>query len=144
MMALTQTKDINMENSRYKFRAWDAEREQMFTHPKWVEFRAKHGVITAHNYNRASNDQTLELMQYTGLTDKNGVEIYEGDVLKVVSKITSEIVVVTYFMGNACYSFLKHLETGTALYPTLITMTKEIIGNIRENPELLENNNEST
>ena len=34
-----------------KLRAWDKERQQMFTHPKWVEFQVNlHGVLTAKNF----------------------------------------------------------------------------------------------
>lgn len=74
--------------------------------------------------------------QFTGLQDVNGIDIYEGDILLVTSGVTSEIVSVIYFMGNACFRFGLS-ETGTALFPTLTTMIKEIIGNIHENSELL-------
>ena len=50
-----------MENSRFKFRAWDKDLLKMYS--KWT-------VIP-------DDDRSHILMQYTGLKDKNGVEIYE-------------------------------------------------------------------
>ena len=113
-----------------KFRAWDAEREQMFTHPKWVEFRAKHGVITAHNYNRASNVQTLELMQFTGLTDKNGIEVYEGDIMELFSDGEQ-------YSAKVCFD-VDRFFNGWNINPHHIEEGSTVIGNIHENPELLE------
>ena len=78
----------------------------------------------------------LSLMQSTGLTDKNGKEIFEGDVVKMAKNVYSE---PTYYevarhRGGAyrleskrygCELWLRHADC-------------EIAGNIYENPELLE------
>ena len=65
------------------------------------------------------------VMQYTGLRDKNGVEIYEGDIVKWGENIET----VAYFSDHAAF------ETETSC---LDDDSFEIIGNIYEAPELLE------
>lgn len=67
------------------------------------------------------------LMQYTGMKDKNGVEIFEGDILE------SKAFVDTFIWQDGCYIFhrdSKSLPIGDH-YPF------EMIGNIHQNPELL-------
>jgi len=76
---------------------------------------------------------TVELMQYTGLKDKNGTEIYEGDILKTDSKYG--ITEVTYI--NA--SFAIKIPRGKQTLGLKISKKSEVIGNIYENPELTKN-----
>jgi uncharacterized phage protein (TIGR01671 family) len=76
------------------------------------------------------------LMQYTGLKDKNGKEIYEGDV--IVTRLNSpdnneESLVVEFADG----SFKLKKENTYYYFPFLLNV--EVIGNIYENPELLDN-----
>ncbi len=73
------------------------------------------------------------VMQFTGLLDKNGKEIYEGDVIRDQSGNIWEV----YFdMG-------QFLEKNNVVCNTIISLyeepIKEVIGNIYENPELLSN-----
>lgn len=77
--------------------------------------------------------QTLELMQYTGLKDKNGVEIYEGDVLAAEGMYNDVVV-----FQNACFE-----AKGGDLYESIAALPEhygpmEVIGNIYENPELMD------
>ncbi len=73
------------------------------------------------------------LMQLTGLKDKNGVEIYEGDIVKA----SNETFIIKHWMGNFCMCSGSD-ATGFPIYPYNVTGIVEVIGNIHENPELLE------
>lgn len=80
------------------------------------------------------------LMQSTGLKDLNGVEIYEGDIVKPVS-FASWIGVVKYSPENAAYILDDHNNEfirGENVYLSQFNEGLEIIGNIYENPELME------
>jgi len=92
----------------------------------------------------------LELMQSTGLKDKNGVEIFEGDIVKIAINNGFD-----YLDGNL--SIVKKSEYHSGLICELLSNTLEylitdeadtgyryeVVGNIYENPELLEPANES-
>lgn len=77
----------------------------------------------------------IELMQSTGLKDKNGKEIFEGDVLtsqnypvKGVVEFRTDLGLWVHYLKE--YSYFEYLGN--------VAGSKEIIGNIYENPELLE------
>ena len=95
--------------------------------------------------------ETIPLMQYTGLKDKNGVEIYEGDILKTFSNINKytdsfaediepKFGYTTVVRDGACFKTTYKKRPSYVLNENGGSMVEhmEVIGNIYENPELLE------
>lgn len=83
-----------------------------------------------------------KLMQYTGLKDKNGKEIYEGDILGNTYGHRSEVI---WSESRAGY-WIRRLNWERNGEDTwhILTFSAEIIGNIYEHPNLLQANQEST
>lgn len=77
---------------------------------------------------------TDTLGQYTGLTDKNGTKIFEGDIVKADNGHISE---VTFHFGAFCCYCQCH-DTHNTLWSDILT----VIGNIHDNPELLKGGEE--
>lgn len=77
-----------------------------------------------------------ELMQSTGLKDKNGVDVYQGDIIKCTSGCPHEVIWLEEyggtFIGGMPAWYLSGLNNGYSW-----TGEEEVIGNVYENPELL-------
>lgn len=85
------------------------------------------------------NQDILEIEQCTGLKDKNGKMIYEGDVVSLVPEIEKIKYVVKWDEYNA-QLFLDALNKRVRIDFNTIDLKLEVVGNINENPELLEGN----
>ena len=78
--------------------------------------------------------------QYTGLTDKNGVRIFEGDILHCVSKLDNAKMVVIFECGEYRMVLAEKFKDyiGNCGFYAITCFEKEVIGNIHDSPELLE------
>lgn len=149
-----------------KFRAWD-KNDKVMREVYGIQFpkRSNHGVrkntvIEMHcsDYEGqkaiifsdfTDSIERVELMQYTGLKDKNGKEIYEGDVLEIGNNIAniSNVGFVEYNDGTFEVTEMDG-KVSWNLYDCIFypgedsttgksTEPAEIIGNIYENPDLV-------
>lgn len=121
-----------------KFRSWDKENKSMH-----YEINSQiTGDITLDLKPHVFNVRTLgelELMQYTGLKDKNGKEIYEGDIIELNPDITvCRLAKIIFKDGAYQYEYLTKPQAPDAYRFEYHKMKEhEILGNIYENPELL-------
>ena len=100
-----------------KFRAWEHDRQKMCYGYK--------------NYIADAEQNNYPLMQFTGLLDKNGTEIYEGDWVKHDAWDYNFQVIFNQEKAR----FVCKLKTGLTTY--IDNEMVEVSGNIYENPELL-------
>ena len=122
-----------------RFRAWDTTNKEMFkdtfaiTESGQIVVVDQSSVFVSPDYVFVDN---LVIMQSTRIKDKNGEEIFEGDILKSNKYITS----VFYERGAYCVKFSRTPNTTVTM--NVISFIEKyktkIIGNIYENPELLE------
>ena len=134
-------------NRELKFRAWDSITKKWlfgYEYPNLGGFSMKGEVMLFGEYSRFFESIPIEdwdkiiLMQYTGLKDKNGKEVYEGDVIRQ----SSDLCIIESCVGGFDCQMLVELKNGGTLRGSVYNFSFlsekycEIIGNIYENPEL--------
>lgn len=126
-----------------KFRAWDKWRDRMSVVDRiYIDTKGARLYDDFGEYWRDFND--IVLMQSTGLYDKNGKEIFEGDILKVANNDSSWFEVVKYDHNKAMFISkemnLKYEVPETPLYDLLspYLFKVEVIGNILEDGDLID------
>jgi uncharacterized phage protein (TIGR01671 family) len=127
-----------------KFRAWDSDKNKM-VYPSsrqsitsccsCIEVLTCHEIAGGRYHTDITYTSNGYIMQYTGLKDNNGKEIYEGDIIQTASE---DILVVIWNKNFASFclqkdGWLNDHYFGEAVEP----MDCVVIGNIYENPELL-------
>lgn len=121
-----------------KLRAWDKEDERM----SYGEVEYLDDSI---NYRFdlfcTGADEDVEFMQSTGLTDKNGIEIYEGDVINYRNSFRNPMTGSGSLSINRDFKIIfedgEFKAKGFDIRLKNILSYSEVIGNIYENPELL-------
>ena len=129
-----------MDNSRLKFRAWNTEKNEWLYLPETGDIELTQYI--GNSFEFSYDKDAVVILQYTGLKDKNGKEIYEGDVVKTnyyngapgdFKRIIGQ---VKYHPHAASFRV-----DGVKKYEGLrvdLHGNSEIVGNIYESPELLE------
>ena len=115
-----------------KFRAWDKLDNGMIAQQDGIS--SSNGFVNVVEFYVGNEDHDLVLMQFTGLKDKNGVSIFEGDVVQ--SKNNHQFV-IDYQYGSFGATWLKD---DSVWYSCATSSFQEkefiVIGNIYKNPEL--------
>lgn len=129
-----------------KFRAWIEH-----SCAKYMDYEPTlqaNGILSSIYINEAINQSETKLMQYIGLKDKNGKEIYEGDIIlftNAINEAYDKTGVVEFDLDECGYKAMYRDDYATCciylINPQVFAdrhteITYEVIGNIYENPDL--------
>jgi len=118
---------------KLRFRAWDKWKKDHNTQHRGFYYFDLKDV-----YDEMIDGDDIEITQFIGLLDKNGKEIFEGDILKARNLDGSKTMISMVKYSNRSFVALGDEEDDDdILY--FVPNCMEIIGNIYENPELLAN-----
>lgn len=137
-----------MTKDRFRFRIWDTEKKELIYNAENVYdyMRPCPGgkIIEADCFGDVLANKRYIVEQCTGLKDKNGRLIYENDIVK----ITGDVMTLPIFYEESKAfvkwdedGFFLHFESGETERLFQECWDYEVVGNLHENPELLEANN---
>lgn len=114
-----------------KFKVWDKEYKRFVVYTPHISLD-----LNGHVYNLQNGlggEEYYELIQYTGLKDKNGKEIYEGDIISGLLTIEED----NYdFKGHIIFEE-GQFKCEQADFDLWVYESLEIVGNVYENPDLV-------
>lgn len=144
-------------NREIKFRAWD-KKEKYIADVYEIDFCNENVILLDYGAidefeTHSRNFDEIELLQHTGLKDRNGKEIYEGDIIRKfnylgeecsINKIVWDSTLCTGCHTEMIKDFISPKGYGREEVSIGLSVREceyiEVIGNIYENPELLERN----
>jgi len=113
-------------NRTIKFRAWDKDKKRFWSQEEMTKIGGFY-----YCYGVEPEPDEFDLMQFTGLLDAKGKEIYEGDIVDGTLDVGMENGCTEDFRAPVVWSDMGYWDIGAPASEV------EIIGNIHENPELL-------
>lgn len=135
---------------RFKFRVWHRKRKKMYdvlclhtqtwsNGGEWVTAKG-FNAITQQDIHIQIEPKDSIILQCTGLKDKNGKLIYEDDIVKVITQpnIIENVGIVKWDNKSARFLRTANIADENSLVSFWWNNSTEVIGNIYENPELLE------
>jgi len=143
-------------NVGLEFRIWDIANKKWIKHG-WTNdtyqteyFIDVNGGVRELNYDSLDIVENVILQQYTGLQDKNGKKIFDGDILKIVCTGTILLFCTGTYFASVCWDdrklgwFLKIVPNTVDKYKRFNSdfcvdsyRSYEVVGNVFENPDLL-------
>jgi uncharacterized phage protein (TIGR01671 family) len=126
-------------NREIKFRVWNKGINSMYSvygfNQRQIQWGKDDGSLGGSFSYGQNNKNKFILMQFTGLSDKNGKDIYDGDIVKRSLSGSNPTTTDKVYFQNG--SFV--IGEGDFIRTISSFCTLEVIGNIYENPELLSN-----